>query len=111
IYFDFDKATIRPDAEVQMEKLYQVMNTYPKLHILIRSHTDSRGSDAYNMDLSHRRAMATKKWLVDKGIDANRLKIEWLGESDPINGCVDGVPCTEEEYQANRRSEFIVIKK
>ncbi len=110
IYFDFDKYNIRPDAQVELEKVYQVLKQYPKLRLKIRSHTDSRGSDAYNQKLSEKRAQSTKAYLVNKGINADRLETEGVGESELVNGCSNGVPCTEEQHQANRRSEFIVIE-
>ncbi|HBL78896.1 MAG TPA: flagellar motor protein MotB, partial [Aequorivita sp.] len=73
IYFDFDKSNIRPDAEIELAKILAAMREYPELIIHIESHTDSRGSDSYNLALSERRAQSTLKWLVGKGIDANRL--------------------------------------
>ncbi|HLS31441.1 MAG TPA: OmpA family protein, partial [Flavobacteriaceae bacterium] len=109
IYFDFDKSNIRPDAQVDLEKVYQVLKEYPEIRINIRSHTDSRGSDAYNLALSDRRAKSTKAYLINKGIDASRVEAEGLGERELINECSDGVPCTEAQHQANRRSEFIIL--
>lgn len=109
IYFDFDKSNIRPDAQVELEKVYAVMLEYPELRINIRSHTDSRGSDAYNQSLSERRAKSTREYLISKGINAQRLTSEGLGESELVNNCSNGVPCSEEEHQKNRRSEFIVL--
>src|SRR5690625_535160 len=109
IYFDFDKSNIRPDAQVDLEKVYQVLKEYPEIRINIRSHTDSRGSDAYNLALSDRRAKSTKTYLIKKGIDASRMEAEGLGERELVNECSDGVPCTEAQHQANRRSEFIIL--
>lgn len=110
IYFDFDKSNIRPDAAVELEKVLAVLNEYPELRINIRSHTDSRGSDSYNAILSEKRAASTLNYLVSKGINRNRLQSEGLGETELVNGCSNGVPCTKAEHQANRRSEFIVVK-
>lgn len=109
IYFDFDKSNIRPDAQVELEKVFAAMEQYPQIKINIRSHTDSRGNDAYNMALSNRRAKSTKDYIVKQGIDANRLTSEGLGESELVNGCKNGVPCSAEEHQKNRRSEFIIL--
>ena len=110
IYFDFDKSNIRQDAQVELEKVFAALKQYPQLKLNIRSHTDSRGNDAYNKTLSERRAQATLNYLVEKGIDNSRLKYEGLGERELVNNCSNGVVCTAEEHQKNRRSEFIVIK-
>jgi len=108
IYFDFDKHNIRPDAEVELAKILQAMKQYPQLNIHIESHTDSRGNDEYNMQLSERRAKSTLEWLVDKGIDRKRLSSKGYGESQLINNCSNGVNCSEEAHQLNRRSMFII---
>ena len=108
IKFDYNKANIRPDAEVELTKIVEVMREYPKMKIDIRSHTDSRGADSYNLKLSDRRAKATLEWIVKQGIDRKRLKAKGYGETRLVNGCSNGVPCSEEEHQENRRSEFIV---
>ncbi len=109
IKFDYNKANIRPDAAVELTKIVEVMREYPKMKIDIRSHTDSRGADSYNLKLSDRRAKSTLDWIVKQGIDKKRLKAKGYGETRLINRCSNGVPCTEEEHQENRRSEFIVI--
>ena len=109
IKFDYNKADIRPDAAVELTKIVEVMREYPKMKIDIRSHTDSRGADSYNLKLSDRRAKATLEWIVKQGIDRKRLKAKGYGETRLVNRCSNGVPCTEEEHQENRRSEFIVV--
>ncbi|ATA94903.1 flagellar motor protein MotB [Capnocytophaga canimorsus] len=109
IYFDFDKSNIRYDASVQLAKILEVMQEYPKMKIDVRSHTDSRGSDSYNMALSDRRVKSTIKWLIAKGISADRLTGRGYGESQLTNHCSNGVDCSKEEHQANRRSEFIIV--
>ena len=109
IYFDLDKSDIRPDAAVELAKIVEVMREYPKMKIDIRSHTDSRASDEYNLRLSDRRAKSTLEWIVKQGIERKRLTAKGYGETQLVNGCSNGVPCTEEEHQANRRSEFIII--
>jgi len=108
IYFDLDKWNIRPDAAVDLAKLLDVMNQNPSMKIDIRSHTDSRAPYAYNEKLSDRRAKSTMAWLVKNGISKDRITAKGYGESKLINKCADGVPCTEEEHQLNRRSEFII---
>ena len=109
IYFDYDKANIRPDAAEQLAKIVKVMEEYPTMKIDVRLHTDSRGSDSYNLALSQRRAKSTIKWLIAHGIRKDRITGKGYGETQLVNGCSNGVPCTEEQHQANRRSEFIII--
>lgn len=109
IYFDLDKSFIRKDAAFELEKIIVVMTEFPKLKIDIRSHTDSRQTVRYNEALSDRRAKSTRDWLIKRGIDSSRLTAKGYGESQLVNNCGDGVNCSEEEHQANRRSEFVVV--
>lgn len=112
IYFDFDKDFIRPDAEIELQKVIAVMNEYPKIEIDVRSHTDSRAPFAYNIDLSTRRNKNTIKYIVQKGgITRNRLTGRGYGEIELTNECADGIDCSEEQHQLNRRSEFIILKQ
>jgi outer membrane protein OmpA-like peptidoglycan-associated protein/tetratricopeptide (TPR) repeat protein len=108
IYFDLDKSNIRTEAALDLEKILVVLNDYPTMKLDIRSHTDSRASDQYNEALSDRRAKSTVQWLIKNGIAPNRLTGKGYGETELVNKCADGVSCTEEEHQANRRSEFII---
>ncbi|MFN7098739.1 MAG: OmpA family protein [Flavobacterium sp.] len=108
IYFDLDKSNIKPAATIDLQKILEVLQQYPKMKLDIRSHTDSRQTAKYNEDLSNRRAKATIEWLISKGIDTNRLIGKGYGESQLINNCGDEVKCSEEEHQMNRRSEFII---
>ncbi|KGO93521.1 OmpA family protein, partial [Flavobacterium enshiense] len=109
ILFDLDKWNIRPDAAVELEKVIAVMKEYPKMKVDIRAHTDSRATAKYNMKLSTNRAKSTLEYMVKNGIDRSRLTSKGYGESQLLNRCKDGVKCSEEEHQKNRRSEFIVI--
>ncbi|PZX93214.1 flagellar motor protein MotB [Flavobacterium aquariorum] len=108
IYFDLDKSNIRQEAALDLAKILDVMAEYPNMKIDIRSHTDSRASFKYNEGLSERRAKSTKDWLIKNGISPNRLTSKGYGETQLVNKCSDGVQCTEEEHQQNRRSEFII---
>jgi len=106
IYFEFDKSKITPQGAAELDKLVLVMNKYPEMVIYATSHTDSRGSDSYNMNLSDRRAKATVAYVISKGISASRISGDGKGESEPAVAC--GANCTEEQHQQNRRSEFII---
>ncbi len=108
IYFDLDKSNIREDAAIELEKILDIMVENPTIKINIRSHTDSRASFEYNDQLSERRAKSTLEWLVKNRIDAGRLTAKGYGERELVNKCSDDVLCSEEEHQANRRSEFII---
>ncbi|MHC5310347.1 OmpA family protein [Myroides sp. LJL116] len=110
IYFDLDKWSIRPDAENELVKILAVLEQYPSMKIDIRAHTDSRASHVYNDKLSQRRAESVAQWLVNKGIQSNRLTYKGYGKRQLLNKCSDGVPCSEQEHQENRRSEFIIIQ-
>lgn len=110
IFFDLDRHNIRPDAQVELEKIVVVMKQYPDLKIDVRSHTDSRASASYNMKLSDRRAKSTIEYITSRGIDKARLTGRGYGESQLLNNCADGVECSDEKHQENRRSEFIIIK-
>lgn len=109
IYFDFDKSNIRYDASVELAKVIAVLKEYPNMKIDVRSHTDSRGNDNYNEQLSDRRAKSTISYIISKGISADRLSGKGYGESQLVNGCANGVPCSLEKHQLNRRSEFIIL--
>lgn len=110
IYFDLDKSNIRPDAAIDLAKILDVLNQNPTMKIDIRSHTDSRASHKYNEKLSDRRAKSTMDWLVKNGIDQSRLTAKGYGETQLVNTCADGVKCSEDEHQQNRRSEFIITE-
>jgi len=110
IYFNFDKANIRPDAEVELQKVIAVLEKYPNMKIDVRSHTDSRASKSYNDALSSRRNASTIKYLIQVGgIAATRLTGKGYGERQLSNGCSDGVRCSKDEHQQNRRSDFIIV--
>ena len=109
IFFDFDKSNIRPDAAYELENIVAVMREHPKMVIKIESHTDSRGNDNYNMKLSDRRAKSTRDYLFSRGIAKDRIQSAiGYGESQILNRCKNGVKCTDEEHEENRRSKFII---
>ncbi len=108
-FFDLGKATIKKTSEPQLQKIVDMLKQYPSIKLDIRSHTDSRSSTESNQILSDKRAESTKNWLIQKGIDASRLTAKGYGETQLVNKCADGVKCTEQEHQQNRRSEFIIV--
>jgi outer membrane protein OmpA-like peptidoglycan-associated protein/tetratricopeptide (TPR) repeat protein len=110
IYFDLDKSDIRKDAKVELEKIVEVLKTYPKIKIEIGSHTDARQHRKYNKILSQKRAEATLNYLVKRGISTSRLTAKGYGESQLVNQCADGIICSEKEHQQNRRSSFIIVE-
>lgn len=108
IYYDFDKWFIREDAKPALDNLVRIMQENP-ITVELSSHTDCRGSDEYNMKLSHKRAQSAVDYMIEHGVDPERITAKGYGESMPVNDCVDGVKCTDAEYQANRRTEFKII--
>lgn len=110
IYFDLDKWDIRPDAAFELAKIVEVLKENPRMKMDVRSHTDSRQTREYNEKLSEKRAKSTMEWMIQQGIEANRLTGKGYGETQLINKCSDNTKCTEEEHQINRRSEFIIIQ-
>jgi len=108
IYFDFDKSNIRTDAATTLDVLVDLMNKYPDMEVEVSAHTDARGKDQYNLNLSKRRAASTLEYLVSKGIDRSRLKSIGYGEMQPLNKCDKEGICEDEEYDINRRCEFMI---
>lgn len=108
IYFDFNKANIRPDAARELDKVVEVMKKYPNIKIVSGSHTDSRGRNNYNEKLSDRRAKSTVAYIIAKGISPSRITGKGYGENQLVNGCSDGVDCSNAQHQLNRRTEFVV---
>lgn len=109
LHYDYNKHIIRKDAAKILDSLVSILKRYPKMEIELSSHTDSRGSDVYNMILSEKRALAAAKYLTDKGIAPSRVKAKGYGETRLLNKCVNGVPCGEEDHQINRRTAVQVL--
>lgn len=108
IYYNFNDASIRPDAKDELNTLVSILENYPSMSIEIASHTDARGESNYNRQLSQRRADKVVAYLVSQGISASRLSPVGYGESQPLNECSDGVSCSELGHQYNRRTEIVV---
>jgi outer membrane protein OmpA-like peptidoglycan-associated protein len=109
IYYDLDKYDIRPDAAAGLDKLVTIMNDNPGITIELSSHTDSRADDRYNDILSQRRAESAVNYIIAHGISSGRITAKGYGERQLVNDCANGVPCTEEQHQQNRRTEFKVV--
>ncbi|MFD2936909.1 OmpA family protein [Spirosoma flavum] len=110
IYYDLNKATIRSDAAIELNKVVTLLTKYPTMTIEMRSHTDSRATDKYNKILSSNRAKSAIAYLKSKGIASKRMVATGYGESALLNKCKDGVNCPEEEHQQNRRTEIKILK-
>ena len=106
IYYEYDDAQITQEAAREMDKIAEIMSQNENLVIQASSYTDSRGTNAYNVELSKRRAKAAVEYLKSKGVDESRIKSKGYGEDKLINQCVNGVECREESHQMNRRTEF-----
>lgn len=109
LYYDLDKAHIRPDAALVLDEVVEFLTINPGLIIELGSHTDSRGGQKYNQDLSSQRAASAIEYLVSKGINKARLTSRGYGESVLVNHCADEIHCSEELHQMNRRTEIKVI--
>lgn len=109
IFFEFDKSNVTREGAFELDKLVEAMKAKPEMVIMVKAHTDSRGSDQYNMNLSNRRAKSTVQYVISKGIAKSRISGQGYGESQPKVAC--GENCTEEQHAQNRRSEFLIVKK
>ena len=109
IYFDFNKWNIRPDAALELENIISILKKYPEMVIEIGAHTDCRGPEEYNLNLSHKRAKSVREYLVSQGIPNDNVKSVGYGEMQPLNKCVKEGICKEEEYDINRRCEFVLL--
>lgn len=110
IYYDFDKWDILPESAVELDKLVKVMKDNPGWKVELGSHTDCRGSDAYNLVLSQKRSDSAVGYIISKGISSDRIIAKGYGETELVNKCDDGVPCSEAEHRQNRRTEFKILE-
>jgi outer membrane protein OmpA-like peptidoglycan-associated protein len=110
IYYDYNSSEIRKEASSDLLKLSQFLNDNSTLKIELHSHTDSRGNSNYNIELSQQRSNSIKNYLIENGINPQRIKAIGFGEQFLLNACSDGVNCTEEQHQKNRRTEFKVVQ-
>lgn len=109
IYYDFDKANIRPDAAKELDKLVTFLRDNPGITVELGSHTDARGSDDYNMSLSDRRATSAVQYIIKNGgVSSEKITSQGYGESKLTNQCANGVTCNENLHQKNRRTELTI---
>ncbi len=109
IYFEYNKSNITPEAAFELNKLVEIMKSYPDMIIMAKAHTDNRGSDEYNLKLSDQRAKSVVQYVISQGILKERISGQGYGETEPKVDC--GENCTEEQHAQNRRNEFIIVKK
>jgi outer membrane protein OmpA-like peptidoglycan-associated protein/tetratricopeptide (TPR) repeat protein len=110
LYYDYNKDNIRADAAIVLDRLIAFLQEYPEIQVELGSHTDARGGDKYNHDLSQRRATSAVNYVVQNGIDRARITAKGYGETKLLNRCKNNVKCTDEEHQKNRRTEVRVTK-
>lgn len=110
LYYDVNSSLIRPDAALVLDELFKLLEEFPTMKIELSSHTDCRATTEYNQWLSQKRAESAVEYLNKKGIDASRMVAVGYGESKLLNRCADGVECSEEEHQQNRRTEIKVLE-
>lgn len=110
IYFGYDNFKVNKESKSKLDMLVDIMLRYPKIKIKVNSHTDSRGTDLYNLQLSKKRALSIKNYIVKQGVSINRVFHEGYGEREITNRCLNTVKCTIEEHLMNRRTNFLIIK-
>ena len=111
IFYDYNSAVLKPDAIKELDQIFKILIDNPSVKIQLSAHTDARGDDNYNMNLSEQRAQSAKTYLVNKGIKTSRIVAKGFGESKIKNHCKNNVECTEEEHKVNRRTEVEILEK
>jgi len=109
IYFDYDLWYIRKESRVVLDKVIALLKKYPTMKLEIGTHTDIRGNNTYNMDLSQKRSNSVMQYFNEKGINTNRITSKGYGETQPIIYCETEDSCTEEQHEINRRCEFVIL--
>lgn len=105
IFFDYDKANIRPDQVVALDKNNSILKNYPSVKLLLEGHCDERGTEEYNLALGERRAKSVKDYLIDLGIEENRIRTISYGESRPF-----AYDHNENAWQQNRRGQPVAVR-
>jgi outer membrane protein OmpA-like peptidoglycan-associated protein/tetratricopeptide (TPR) repeat protein len=110
IFYDLNKSDLRLLSKQELDRLVQLMNDYPDMKVELSSHTDCRNTSDYNEKLSQRRSESAVSYIINSGIAKTRIVAKGYGETKLINRCADGVQCSEEEHQQNRRTEFMIVE-
>ena len=110
IIYGLAKYELEKDAEEKLDEIVLILKNNPKIKLEIKSYTDSQGDDQINLELSKKRALIVSDYLVNNGIERNRITAMGKGESDIRNRCLNGVLCSDKEHKYNRRTEFNFIK-
>lgn len=111
IKYNLDKSDILTEARFELDRLVQYLKDNPSDRVELGSHTDSRGSDGYNQNLSEQRASSAVSYIIGKGISRDRILARGYGETRLLNRCADGVNCSETEHRINRRTEAKLLCK
>lgn len=109
ILFEFNKADLQAQSQITLDKVVLAMKNNEKFSVELSAHSDSKGSNNYNLKLSEQRANAAKQYIIDKGINTERIIAKGFGETKLLNNCTDGVICSDDEHAVNRRLEFKLI--
>ncbi len=109
VLYNFDKYVLRPEGKTELDKLVQYMKSHPELRVELSSHTDSRGTNRYNLRLSNNRSKSCVRYIISQGISPKMIVAKGYGESKLVNNCADDVPCPDELHQLNRRTELKLI--
>ena len=109
VYFSPNSDKVLPECTVILKRLSYIMRLNPSIKIEVAAHTDSRGEDNYNLELTQRQASSLKEYLIEQGIAEDRIKTRGFGESQLINQCKNDVKCSSEEHIQNRRIEYVII--
>lgn len=109
VVYEYDKANLSRSGKNQLDTLYKFLKENKKVTVELNSHTDSRGSEEYNLNLSKSRSLSCNNFLRSKGLKFNRVVMKNYGETKLVNHCADGVECSEELHQVNRRTEFVIL--
>ncbi len=110
IFYEFEKTALKSESITVLDNTVQMLENFPEMEINLVSHTDSRGNPEYNKSLSQQRANTAREYLISKGVAENRVVAIGIGEEELLNGCFDGIDCSEEMHSINRRTEIVITK-
>jgi outer membrane protein OmpA-like peptidoglycan-associated protein len=106
MYYNYDRAEILTESANELDKVVSLLQKYPTMTIELRSHTDARGKDEYNLWLSQRRAESATQYILSKGVAKNRIIAKGYGEKEIRNECTNGIKCDDDQHRFNRRTEI-----